>query len=61
MGSELRTHEDRQEPLEDDIAPLPSGIQSVNSNAAVTDDTDWQYFNLLSLGTPAYVPLICPN
>ena len=61
MGSEVPNHEERQEPLEDEIAPLPVGIQSINSNAAGTDDKDWQYFNLLSLGDPAYAPLICSN
>ena len=53
--SEPRAHEERQELPDDYIAPLPIGSEPENSNSAGADDTEWQYFNLLSLGTPACI------
>ena len=59
--SEPHAHEERQETSEDDIAPLPNGFRPENGNAAGADDKDWQYFNLLSLGTAVCISRICPN
>ena len=58
---EPRANAERQEPPEDEIRPLPIKFQPENGNAAGANAADWQYFNLLSLGTLIFVSFICPN
>ena len=52
---------EREEPAEEDNAPLPTTSRIDNVDAVNGRSPAWQYFNLLSLGTLACVLCACSH